>query len=119
MFEERKTKSVLFISGANSCKATAWEPRADIYKVDDGWLVKFDLAGVRMEDLEVTLAAPNLTVQGVRRDRVVQETRSCYSLEITYSRFYRSLLLPELDGQSSLSLEYRDGLLLVWITKAK
>lgn len=32
-----------------------WYPRADIYRSNEGWLVKLELAGVRQEDIEVTL----------------------------------------------------------------
>jgi HSP20 family protein len=92
-----------------------WRPAADVYRTRDGWLVKFDLAGVDPSEIRVSLGGGRLTIAGVRRDLLVQEGCSSYSLEISYSRFERSLDLP-LDTQSmQLRTEYRDGMLLVWL----
>jgi HSP20 family molecular chaperone IbpA len=51
----------------------------------------------------------------VRRDRYVCGSGRAYSLEITYSRFQRSVELPcDLD-LAEIGHEFRDGMLLVWI----
>ena len=64
-----------------------WNPAADVYRTQDGWLVKLDLAGVRAEDIQITLDGDLLRVSGLRRDGFCGEGISHYQLEITYSRF--------------------------------
>ena len=31
----------------------AWQPRADVYRTHDGWLVKLELAGVRLDEIRL------------------------------------------------------------------
>ncbi len=107
--------SFFFASAAQTFRDSAWHPSADVYRTRDGWLLKFELAGVEKEDISVQLSARSLTVSGVRRDWVAEEDCSQYSLEITYNRFERTVHLPcEVDA-TSISLEYRNGILLVRI----
>jgi HSP20 family molecular chaperone IbpA len=76
--------------------------------------VKFDLAGIRAEDIQVLLDGSRLTVRGTRRDWTITEGQQAYSMEISYNRFERSIELPLEDvGQVRFESEYRDGMFLV------
>jgi HSP20 family molecular chaperone IbpA len=75
--------------------------------------LKFDLAGVRPEDVKIRIAGSRITVSGVRRDWVVEQGYSYHSMEISYNRFERSIELPGDLSNAEFSLEARDGLLLV------
>ena len=90
-----------------------WSPPADVYRTKDGWLVKVDLAGVSPDELEITVAGPMLVIEGTRRDASCSETISYHQLEITYSRFEKTLVFPcSIEGASVLR-DYRDGLLIL------
>lgn len=91
----------------------AWEPLVDVYRGPSAWLVKFDLAGVSPADIELSACGRRLTVRGVRRDWCIEQGQSAYSMEISYSRFERSLELPFDLEAARISTEYRDGMLLV------
>ena len=90
-----------------------WQPSADIYRTKDGWLVKFDLAGVQISDVSVTLRGRRLIISGVRRDSFVEEGASYYSMEISYNRFERSLVMPANLEKARVTIAAREGLLLV------
>jgi len=90
-----------------------WEPSADVYRTRDGWLLKFDLAGVRPEDVAVSVSGRRVTVSGVRRDTSVEEGCSYYAMEISYNRFERCLEMPVNLADARVTIEARDGLLLV------
>ncbi len=105
----------LFLPGATACKDNLWCPAADVYRNRHGWLVKFDLAGVRPEDIDLEVSGHRMTVRGVRRDCTTHEGCSYYRLEIAYSRFERSLELPCDLERADITTEYRDGMLLVHI----
>jgi HSP20 family protein len=92
-----------------------WSPPVDIYRTRDGWLVKFDLAGVARNDLQLTVSGRRLTVRGRRRDWCVEEGAACsaYSMEITYSEFHRTIELPGEIENLRVITDYRDGMLLV------
>src|SRR5882724_10643122 len=50
-----------------------WNPAADVYKIQGGWVVKIDLAGVRPDEIELEVQGGNLRVRGCRRDSFYQE----------------------------------------------
>ena len=82
-------------------------------RTPDGWLVKIDLAGVRPEEVEITIDGLVLTVAGCRKDSVHTETVAYHQLEITYSRFEKTLRFPCPVGGARLERDYRDGLLIL------
>ena len=113
MHKRPKRTTIFFLPGASSCRETVWQPSADIYRTCDGWLVKFDLAGVRPEDIIVTVQGTGVTVSGVRRDWVFEEGYRYYSMEIAYSRFERCINLPCDLERARITSEYREGMLLL------
>jgi HSP20 family protein len=107
----------LFLPAGESRYESPWRPAADVYRGRNGWLVKFELAGVRPEDLELSVLGNRLTLRGVRRDRDCTGPGECryYQMEIAYSPFERSLTLPCDLERLNVTSEYRDGMLLVRI----
>jgi HSP20 family protein len=108
----------LFLHSADeTARREWWEPSVDVYRSPRGWLVKCDLAGVRPEDLSLTLHGSRLTLRGTRRDWCLEEGCHHYRMEISYSRFERTVELPEEIGQARVTTEFRDGMLLVRLQK--
>lgn len=103
----------LFPTMAEACRSALWQPAADVYRTRAGWLVKVELAGVRPEDIHLTVAGNRLNIQGSRRDWFVEEGCSYYRMEITYSQFERTLELPCNLDQAHITTECQHGLLLV------
>ena len=93
----------------------AWCPAADVYRTDEGWLLKFDLAGVRPEDLSVTAEGNQLTVSGRRRDLVCGQSCHHQQLEIAYSQFSRTMELPLTLDSAEITSQFHEGMLLVRI----
>jgi HSP20 family protein len=113
--KEARVNSIFCFSEGRCSQETCWTPRADIYRGAFGWLIKFDLAGVRPEDIKVSISGSRLSVSGTRRDLFVEEGYRSYSIEISYSRFERTINLSEEINTADVTTEYRDGMLLVWV----
>ena len=90
-----------------------WNPAADVYRSADGWVVKVDLAGICADDLEIVVYDSNLRISGCRRDTFVRDGLSYQQMEITYSRFEKTIQFPCAIEQESIAHEYRDGFLVV------
>jgi HSP20 family protein len=105
----------LFLPAIQSVSGGLWSPAADVYRTRKGWLVKFDLAGVRAEDIDLEVHGRRMTVRGVRRDCTYEEGCRYYQMEISYSTFERVLELPCDLQRAEITTEYRDGMLLVHI----
>ena len=41
-----------------------WYPAADVYQTEDGWIVKVELAGVSVEDVEIDIQGTVLSIIG-------------------------------------------------------
>lgn len=95
---------------------TVWQPLADVYRTRSGWLLKFDLAGVKLADVTVTVRGHSVSVAGFRRDIAVEEGSSHYAMEISYNRFERTIEMPCDLENARVTLESRDGILLVRMT---
>jgi HSP20 family protein len=104
-----------FLPAAEGCRDSPWCPAADVYRGRHGWLVKFELAGIRPQDMELTVRGRRLTLRGMRRDWTALEGSRYYQMEIAYSHFERSLELPCDLERADITTEYRDGMLLVHI----
>lgn len=115
-----RSKKVLItrLTGELSFQRTSgplWQPAVDIYRTPGGWKIKFDLAGVRSEDVEVMVLNNKIVVRGVRRDSIMTQGWSYHQLEITYSRFERVLNIPCDLSNTEIRVESIDGWLLVHI----
>ncbi len=90
-----------------------WNPAADVYKTDEGWVVKVDLAGVCSDELEIDVDECSLRIRGCRRDTLYRENFRYHQMEITYSRFEKTIEFPCTIEHASLAHDYRDGFLIV------
>ncbi len=105
----------LFLPPTETGEVGLLRPAVDVYRTRSGWLIKFELAGVRVEDIDLEVLSRRMTLRGVRRDLTTQEECRCFQMEIAYSRFERSIELPCQLDRADIATEYRDGMLLVRI----
>lgn len=90
-----------------------WNPAADVYRVSDGWIVKVDLAGVCTDELQIEIRDALLSIRGCRRDTHYREGFVYQQMEITYSRFEKSIQFPAPIEGASIGQDYRDGFLII------
>ena len=107
----------LFLPIVGLGRDAPWQPLVDVYRTRDGWLVKGDLAGVRPEDITVSVQGTCLTIRGIRRDCTLEEGFCHYRLEISYSQFERTIELPDNLERAAITTEFSEGMLLVRIRK--
>lgn len=90
-----------------------WSPDIDIYSIGDKLYVKVDIAGVKVDDINVSFKNGILTIQGRRHDEDRGKKRRYYQMEINYGKFTRRIEFPfELDLDSA-EANYIDGFLIV------
>jgi HSP20 family protein len=106
----------LFLGAARAFQKTQWCPAVDVYQTGTGWVLKYELAGVSPQDIELVVRGHTVVVRGARRDVRLDQQQQSYSMEISYNRFERSLDLPcELEAMK-VETAYRDGMLIVRLT---
>jgi HSP20 family protein len=90
-----------------------WYPAADVYQSASGWMVKVELAGVSLEDVEIDIQGDTLYIAGTRRDADCGDCVTYHQIEITYSRFEKTLKFPRSIDGAKLEYNYQDGLLII------
>ena len=108
---------VSFFLSTESEREPDWRPATDVYRTRDGWLVKFELAGVRPDDVELSVRGSALRVRGRRRDTCSEPGCRQLHMEIAYSRFDRQVELPVDLELRRLQSEFQNGMLLVRIPR--
>lgn len=93
----------------------SWQPRADIACAGDEWLLKVELAGVRQEDIQLSVRGHRLRLTGVRHDQLSFKSHSPHVIEIAYNRFARVFTFPSNIDSATVRSEYRDGMLYIYL----
>lgn len=94
-----------------------WRPAADVFQIRGGWIVKLELAGVSPDEIEIAIEGETLHVSGTRRDAFCRECVTYHQLEITYSRFERTLRFPASIEGVRVERLHRDGLLVLYLLR--
>ena len=92
-----------------------WNPSADVYRSSEGWIVKLDLAGICSEELEIEIRDTSLHIRGCRKDTFYRDGFICHQMEITYSRFEKTIEFPAPLEGATLARDYRDGFLIIML----
>lgn len=92
-------------------------PRADIYEVNDAWLIVLEMPGVDESGADVSLEKGVLTVTGA----VAAFATEGYELQyggLSARRFERSFRLPDEVDTSAIEAEVKAGILRLRLPKA-
>lgn len=104
-------------SSKNARSGQLWYPAADVYKTPEGWVVKVELAGVAVEDVQIEVQGNVLCIAGSRRDRSCGFGGSYEQMEITYSSFEKTLKFPASIEGVQLDHMFENGLLIIRLKK--
>jgi len=91
----------------------AWVPNMDVFTHDGGVVVKAELAGIRREDLSLTVDGNRLRIRGIRRDSPRSANSRFLMMEIEYGAFEASVELPPGLDMTSARAVYLNGFLRV------
>jgi HSP20 family protein len=96
--------------------ATALIPTAAIFARGNDLVLRYELADVTEEGIEITLTSGVLTVSGERKSDLNEEEVHFYTRERSYGYFRRSMNLPEGVDGSKINASFDDGMLELNIT---
>ena len=95
-----------------------WAPALDVLQEDGDIVVRAELPGVKLEDVDITLQNGVLTIAGERRAEEQREGSGYYVRERRYGSFRRSMALPEGVDESKIRARFEDGVLEVRVEGA-
>jgi HSP20 family protein len=98
--------------------ATEWAPAIDVVQEDGDLVVRAELPGVKLEDVEMTVHHGVLTISSKRAEQREEERGGYLVRERRSGSFRRSLQLPEGVDEDSIRARFENGVLEVTIQGA-
>ena len=90
-----------------------WVPNTDVYATDNGLVIKVELAGMRSDNLEITIEGNRLRISGNRPDGCRAPKCSFLVMEINYGPFESMLELPAGYDLGQARAAYLNGFLRI------
>ena len=94
------------------------ELNIDMYQTRDNVIIKSTIAGVKSEDLDITIANDMLTIRGDRKREEKIEQQDYFYQECYWGGFSRSVILPVDVDIEHIEADLKDGILTVILPKA-
>ncbi len=98
-------------------RPNVWRPSTDVYETEENVIVKMEIAGMRDEDLEVTIQDSLLLISGSRSDST--ERKAYHQMEIPFGKFSLGIELPVRVNIDTATADYKDGFLTIQLPKEK
>lgn len=89
----------------------------DVYQTPEEMVIKSTIAGVRSEDLDITIATDMVTIQGNRKKDDSISPEDYYYQELYWGPFSRSVILPQEVDTEGARAALKDGILTIRLPK--
>jgi HSP20 family molecular chaperone IbpA len=99
-------------------RLTGFMPAADITRDGDDAVVRVELPGLTLDDINVEIDNGQLVVSGERRDEQAEDQQGHSLREVRYGAFRRSFGLPGHVSADAINASYDAGVLTVRVTGA-
>jgi len=96
---------------AGGWKEANWSPRVEAYRKNGKYIIKADIPGVQVKDIQVSVENNRLTIRGERKVDKETKKKNLRAREIFYGSFERSLPIPEGLKLGEMKARYHDGVL--------
>lgn len=90
----------------------------DMFQTKDNVIIKSTIAGVKPEDIDVTIANDMVTIRGERKRDFEASSEDYFYQECYWGSFSRSVVLPVDVDIENVSADLKDGILTVILPKA-
>lgn len=95
----------------------AWSPSVDIVEGKDEIALEAELAGMNIEDVDVSIENNVITITGERKVEKKDETDNYHRVERSYGTFTRSFTLPRNVASEEAKADFKNGVLRITLPK--
>ncbi len=95
------------------------ELTVDIYDSGDAIIIQSTVAGVKPEDLDISITTDSITIRGKRKQTEEIREEDYYYKELFWGAFSRSIILPEEIDEAEAEANLKHGLLSIRLPKKK
>jgi HSP20 family protein len=89
----------------------------DVYQTQDDLVIQSAIAGVKSEDLDISIEADSVLIRGRRVEPPEGEKKNYFYQECFWGPFSRQIILPEETDPGRATAEIKEGVLTIRIPK--
>jgi HSP20 family protein len=89
----------------------------DVYQTDMDLIIQSTIAGVKPEDLDISIEADTVLIRGNREEPREEEEKSYFYQECYWGPFSRQIILPEETDPTRAQASMKEGVLTIRIPK--
>lgn len=90
-----------------------WKPAMDIFEVDGEIIILVEIAGVKIEDINISCENSILKITGIRKNEEVKKVNRIGQLEIEYGKFERMIKLGYKADVDNIKVALVNGILKI------
>ena len=98
-------------------KMRPWAPAVDILETENELILKADVPGVELKDIDIQLENGTLTVKGERKFEKEEKNKGFHRMERSYGSFVRYFTVPDTVDAEHVLAAYNAGVLTVTLPK--
>jgi HSP20 family protein len=102
---------------ADRLRGDHWQPEVDVFETERGLVVRVELAGVKSEDLRVTVDGDEIRIAGTRRAPEPGDLLRLHRMEIASGPFQRRLRVPIPFDREAVTAHLAEGFLTVTLPR--
>ncbi len=124
VFAEEETEMIMRANPSPVSREENWGSDAegqltiDVYQTEDSVVIKSTIAGVKPEDLDVSINNDMITIKGERRNDEEITAENYYYQECYWGPFSRSVVLPVDILPEKVEASLKNGILTIRLPKA-
>lgn len=90
----------------------------DVFQQGEEIIIKAPIAGVKAEDIDISINDDAVTIKGERKKEKETKTDDYYCQECYWGAFSRSVILPVSIAADKAKASFKDGILTIALPKA-
>lgn len=110
-------RSQLLSSFPERLQGGRWEPSLDVLETEKSVVLRVELAGVKSDQVRVTVDGDRILVRGLRRVPDAAQALRLHQMEIAYGPFERSVRVAIPFDRDQVSASLEEGFLTVTLPK--
>jgi len=94
-----------------------WAPSVDIFETENELVLKADVPGVELKNIDIQIENGTLTLKGERKFERDENSKGFHRLERSYGSFVRYFTVPDTVDTENVKAEFSNGVLTVTLPK--
>ena len=109
--------SISRLLSEDGIQARPWSPAVDIVETENELVLKADVPGVELKDIDIQLENGTLTVKGERKIETEEKGKGFQRMERSYGAFVRYFTVPDTVDAEHVKAAYEAGVLTITLPK--